>query len=60
MSSGVFGDDFQDVVLYGLTCSGNETGVLECSSSDTGSCPDHSAAVICQGWTPVTIVNFLL
>ena len=51
MSSGVFGDDTESTVVNSVTCSGNETEVLKCShsTSATGMCSEHSAAVICQG-----------
>ena len=48
LSSGMFGDDIESAVLYSIDCSGNETGVLNCSFSQTGTC-GHSAAVVCQG-----------
>ena len=48
VSSGVFGDDLESAVLYNVGCDGNETGVLGCLVSDSGTCPDHNAAVICQ------------
>ena len=48
LSSGLFGDDIEFAVLYSIDCSGNETGVLNCSFSQTGTC-GHSAAVVCQG-----------
>ena len=49
VSSGAFGDDIESAVLYDIDCLGNETGVLNCSLSHSGTCPEHSAAVICQG-----------
>ena len=49
VSSGVFGDDIDSAVLYSVECVGNETGILNCSVSDSGTCSDHNAAVICQG-----------
>ena len=49
MSSGVFGDDTDSSVLFGVDCSGNETEILSCSSSDYGDVADHSASVMCQG-----------
>ena len=49
VSSGAFGDDIESAVLYDIDCLGNETGVLNCPLSHSGTCPEHSAAVICQG-----------
>ena len=51
MSSGVFGDNTESTVVNSVTCSGNETEILNCShsNSDTGTCSEHNAAVICQG-----------
>ena len=49
MSSGAFGDDLQSTVLYDVNCAGNETGILSCSVSFSGTCTEHSAATICQG-----------
>ena len=49
MSSGAFGDEIESAILYDINCFGNETGVLNCSLSHSGTCPEHSAAVICQG-----------
>ena len=49
MSSGLFGDDVESAVLYSIHCAGNETGVMNCSFSHSGTCPQHSAAVVCQG-----------
>ena len=49
MSSGAFGDDLQSTVLYEVNCAGNETEILSCSPSFSGTCTEHSAAVICQG-----------
>ena len=49
VSSGVFGDDRDSSVLFGVDCSGNETEILSCSSSDYGDVAYHSASVICQG-----------
>ena len=48
LSSGLFGDDIESAVLYSVDCSGNESEVLNCSFSLTGTC-GHSAAVVCQG-----------
>ena len=49
VTSGVFGDDTASTVLNSVTCSGNETGILDCSYSYSGTCSEHNAAVICQG-----------
>ena len=49
VSSGAFGDDVGSAVLYSAGCSGIETGILSCSLSYSGTCSQHSAAVICQG-----------
>ena len=50
MSSGLFGDDIESAVLYSIGCSGNETGLINCTLSDSGTCHnEHSAAVVCQG-----------
>ena len=51
MTSGVFGDNTGSTVLNSVTCSGNETRILDCSylTSDSIICSDHSAAVVCQG-----------
>ena len=51
MTSGVFGDDTASTVLNSVTCSGNETRILNCShlNSDSHICLDHNAAIICQG-----------
>ena len=53
MISGVFGDNTGSTVLNSVTCSGNETRILDCSylTSDSIICSDHSAAVVCQGLT---------
>ena len=53
MTSGVFGDNTGSTVLNSVTCSGNETRILDCSylTSDSIICSDHSAAVVCQGLT---------
>ena len=48
MSSGVFGDDIDSAVIYGVDCSGNETSILRCSLSTLGLHSEHSASVICQ------------
>ena len=49
MTSGVFGDDIASTVLNSVTCFGNETELLDCSYSTSGTCSEHNAAVICQG-----------
>ena len=50
VSSGVFGDDLDSSLVYSVMCSGNETGILQCSHSLNYTCTsEHSAAVICQG-----------
>ena len=49
LSSGLFGDEIESVVLHDVDCSGDEIELLSCSLSYTGSCSGHSAAVICQG-----------
>ncbi|CAI8054869.1 Fibrillin-1, partial [Geodia barretti] len=49
VSSGAFGDDVGSAVLYSAGCSGIETEILSCSVSYSGTCSQHSAAVICQG-----------
>ena len=49
LSSGVFGDDLESTTLHSVECSGNETEIQNCSYSTTGTCTEHSAAVICQG-----------
>ena len=51
ISSGAFGDDTVSTIVQSVNCYGNETGVLNCSysSADSGTCLEHSAAVICQG-----------
>ena len=49
MSSGVFGDDIESAVLYSVDCAGDETGILGCSLSESGTCSEHSASVLCQG-----------
>ena len=49
MSSGAFGDDVGSAVLYSAGCSGIETEILSCSVSYSGTCSQHSVAVICQG-----------
>ena len=52
MSNGVFGDDTQSTVVSSVACSGKEEEILNCSTSSTGVCSEHSAAVICQGAFP--------
>ena len=47
-SSGAFGDDIGSAVLYSVECSGNETEILSCSLSYSGTCSQHSGGVICQ------------
>lgn len=49
ISSGAFGDDVDSSVLYNVDCFGNETSILNCSSSNQQVYSEHSAAVICQG-----------
>ena len=51
MDTGVFGDDTGSSVLFSVQCSGTETEIMDCahSTNGSGSCSDHSAAVICQG-----------
>ena len=49
MSSGVFGDDIESTVLFSVNCSGSESELSECEVSESGVCPEHSDAVICQG-----------
>ena len=49
LSSGVFGDDLESTAFYSVECSGNEVEIQNCSYSTTGTCTEHSAAVICQG-----------
>ena len=49
MFSGAFGDDVESTVLFSVDCAGNETGILKCSVSHSGTCSEHSAAIICQG-----------
>ena len=49
MSSGAFGDNLQSTVLYEVNCAGNETEILSCSPTFSGTCTEHSAAIICQG-----------
>ena len=49
VSSGVFGDDIESAVLFSVNCSGRESELSECELSESGVCPEHSAAVICQG-----------
>ena len=56
MSSGAFGDDLQSTVLYDVNCAGNETGILSCSVSFSGTCTEHSAATICHGKLPILIL----
>ena len=49
VTSGVFGDDIASTVLNSVTCYGNETELLNCSHSTSGTCSEqHNAAVICQ------------
>ena len=50
MTTGIFGDDIESSVVYGVDCAGNETGVGSCSLSFSGTCSlDHNVGVICQG-----------
>ena len=51
MSSGAFEDDTVSTIIQSVNCYGNETKMLNCSysTSDLGTCLEHSAAVICQG-----------
>ena len=51
MATGVFGDDTESSVLFSVQCTGNETEIMDCaiSTNGSGTCSDHSAAVICQG-----------
>ena len=58
MSSGAFGDDTDSAVLYGVECSGHELGILNCSLSYSGTCSEHSAAVICQGKFMLSVLHY--
>ena len=51
MATGAFGDDTGSSVLFSVQCTGNETEVMDCSPSMSGTCSHHSAAVVCQGLT---------
>ena len=57
MTSGVFGDYTASTVFCSVTCSGNESGILDCSYLTSTTCYGHNAAVICQGEPSI---NFLL
>ena len=52
----MFGDDLESAVVYGVDCAGNETGFLNCTLSLSGTCSEHSAAVICQGMTAAVLM----
>ena len=49
MTSGVFGDDTASTVLNSVACSWNESRILDCFYSTSGTCSGHNVAVICQG-----------
>lgn len=61
MSSGAFGDDATSTVIRSVRCCGNESELLDCSlsTSDPGTCTEHSAAVICQGESSATLILML-
>ena len=58
MSSGVFGDDIESSLLYGVDCFGNETDILSCSLSTIGVTAQHSASVICQSMQLCVVKHF--
>ena len=49
MATGAFGDDTGSSVLFSVQCTGNETEIMDCRPSMSGTCSHHSAAVVCQG-----------
>ena len=51
VDTGLYGDDIPSSPLFSVQWSGNETEILDCSNSTSGSeeCTYHSAGVICQG-----------
>ena len=59
----MFGDDIESAVLFSVNCSGSESELSECEVSESGVCPEHSAAVICQGlrkWLFYVIQHLLI